>query len=98
MRVEQVGLQSPFIANNKKTVEGAQGGTSFAKVLEDSLKETNRLQLEADNMDKLFAAGLVDNIADVTIASTKADIAISYTVEIISKVLNAYNEIMRLQL
>lgn len=41
--------------------------------------------------------GMIDNIADVTIAPTKADIAISYAVEIISKVLNAYNEIMRLQ-
>lgn len=95
MKIEGMGVRQPFVMNNPNVREATD---SFLKVLEDSLKETNRLQLEADRMDSLFAAGMIDNIADVTIASTKADIAVSYTVEIISKVLNAYNEIMRLQL
>lgn len=95
MRVEQIGggALSP-----SKQGEIKAASDSFAKILGDSMAETNRLQLEAERMDKMFAAGFVDNIADVTIASTKADVAISYTVEIISKVLNAYNEIMRLQI
>lgn len=94
MRIE--GISPDLAAVRLK--EAKSSDISFSKVLEDSLKETNRLQLEASRMDRLFAAGAVDNIADVTIAATKADIALSYSVEIISKVLNAYNELMRLQL
>ncbi|MDO4753798.1 MAG: flagellar hook-basal body complex protein FliE [Bacillota bacterium] len=94
MKIE--GISSGLTFHKQSEVKAAS--ESFAKVLENSLKETNRLQLEADRMDKLFAAGMIDNIADVTIASSKADIALSYTVEVISKVLNAYNELMRLQL
>lgn len=71
---------------------------SFAKVLMDSLKEVNRLQNESVTMDKLFAAGVIDNIADVTIAAAKADISLNYAVEIINKMFSAYNELMRLQL
>lgn len=94
MKIE--GISTGTIIHKQSEMKAA--GESFAKVLENSLKETNRLQLEADRMDKLFAAGMIDNIADVTIASTKADIALSYTVEVVSKVLNAYNELMRMQL
>lgn len=94
MRIE--GISSNSIIHKQSETKAAS--ESFAKILENSLKETNRLQLQADRMDQLFAAGMIDNIADVTIASTKADIALSYTVEIVSKVLNAYNELMRMQL
>lgn len=94
MRIE--GISSNSIIYKQSETKAAS--ESFAKILENSLKETNRLQLQADRMDQLFAAGMIDNIADVTIASTKADIALSYTVEIVSKVLNAYNELMRMQL
>lgn len=96
MKIE--GFQATSALNADKRNEIKAAADTFAKILSDSITETNRLQLEADKMDTLFAAGMIDNIADVTIASTKADIAISYAVEIISKVLNAYNEIMRLQL
>ncbi len=86
-------------ARNRAKLDDANvASTSFADILKNSIEHTNQLQLEAERMDNLFAAGMVDNIADVTIASTKADIAVSYTVEIVSKVLNAYNEIMRMQL
>ncbi len=94
MRIENIGGSAILPA---KAGEIKAASDSFAKILGDSIAETNRLQLESEKMDKLYAAGLIDDIADVTIASTKADIAISYTVEVISKVLNAYNEIMRLQ-
>lgn len=94
MRIE--GISANPIIHKQSEIKAAS--ESFAKILENSLKETNRLQLEADRMDRLFAAGMIDNVADVTIASTKADIALSYTVEIVSKVLNAYNELMRMQL
>ncbi len=84
--------------NRAKIKDANEESGSFASILKNSIEHANQLQLEADRMDKLFAAGMVDNIADVTIASTKADIAVSYTVEMVSKVLNAYNEIMRMQL
>ncbi len=86
------------LANASKMEKINQEHGSFAEALKNNIQRTNELQINADRMDKMFAAGLVDNISDVAVASTKADIAVSYTVEIVSKVLNAYNEIMRMQL
>lgn len=97
MKVGVVG-SIPVSSEWNKLTETRKATDQFAKVFGEALSNVNKLQNEAEKMDKLFAAGLVDNIADVTIASTKADIAISYAVEITSKVLSAYNELMRLQL
>lgn len=97
MKLGAVGSISATPGWNK-LFETKKATDQFAKVFGEALSNVNKLQNEAEKMDQLFAAGLVDNIADVTIASTKADIAISYAVEITSKVLSAYNELMRLQL
>lgn len=93
MRIEGLGISAPI-----RTKIDTKKDTGFAELLNNSIEKVNKLQLDAERMDKLFAAGLVDNVADVTIAATKADIAVSYAVEITNKVLAAYNELMRLQL
>jgi flagellar hook-basal body complex protein FliE len=45
-----------------------------------------------------FAIGDIDNIHEVMIAQEKATVALQYTVQIRDKVLEAYNEIMRMQI
>ena len=41
--------------------------------------------------------GKIDNVADVMVAQEKASIALQYTVQLRNKLLDAYNEIMRIQ-
>jgi flagellar hook-basal body complex protein FliE len=62
------------------------------------VNQTNDLEKTADQMVVDFASGKIDSIHDVMIAQEKANIALQYTVEIRNKVLEAYNDIMRIQL
>lgn len=71
---------------------------SFSDIFIKSLQALNDKQIKSENLDRLFAAGMIDDISAVTIASTKAQISLDYAVELTNKVLAAYNEIMRLQL
>lgn len=69
---------------------------SFAETLKDSLAEVNNLQLTAERLDKELALGKLENIHEATVAAEKAAIALDLTVQIRNKVLEAYQEIMRI--
>jgi flagellar hook-basal body complex protein FliE len=69
----------------------------FADFLKDKLEEVNSLQKNSEAMTASFAAGETDNIHDVMIAAEKAKIAVNLTTAVQNKVIDAYNEIMRLQ-
>lgn len=61
------------------------------------LDETNQLQKSAEKMSTDFALGKINNVHDVMIAQEKASVALQYTVKMKNAVLDAYNEIMRIQ-
>ena len=71
---------------------------SFTDMLKVGLGEVNSLQMEADSLATSFAAGETDNIHEVLIAGEKADIAFQFASAIRSKILDAYQEIMRMQI
>ncbi|MGM0411012.1 MAG: flagellar hook-basal body complex protein FliE [Bacillota bacterium] len=71
---------------------------SFSSLFKKSIDEVNNLQLESDQITEDFALGKVDNIHDVTIAAEKARTALNLTVSIQNKVMDAYNELMRMQI
>ena len=73
------------------------GGASFMDFLNDAIKDANNLQVEAEQLNQAFATGMNDNLHQVMIASEKADIALQFTIQIRSKLLEAYQEIMRMQ-
>ncbi|PKM49836.1 MAG: flagellar hook-basal body complex protein FliE [Firmicutes bacterium HGW-Firmicutes-7] len=62
------------------------------------INETNQLQKNAEQQSMDFAIGKVDNIHDVMIAQEKANVALQYTVKMKNAVMDAYNEIMRMQI
>ncbi len=84
-------LESPLVKSNKKQ-EG-----DFASFIKSSIAQVNDLQINSAKQDALFAAGKVDNIHEVMIAAQKSEIALQFTLEIKNKVIDAYKEIMRLQ-
>jgi len=70
----------------------------FAEYLKDAIDSANSLILESEKLSEEFAAGKTDNIHQVLIAAEKADIAFQFTMQIRNKILDAYNEIMRMQI
>mgnify|MGYP004601677609 CR=1 FL=1 len=74
---------------------------SFDSVLSAAMNmvsETNDLQNNAQSEAIRFALGEAENTHDLTTAQTKALTAIQYTVAIRDKMLEAYKEIMNMQI
>lgn len=70
---------------------------SFGKYLGEALQKTNELQNNAKTMNIALAAGQVDDVSQVVLATEKADIALQLTMQIRNKAVEAYQEIMRMQ-
>lgn len=70
----------------------------FADYLKQALDSTNDLLVSSEKLADDFAAGKTDNIHDVTLAAEKADLALQFTLQIRNKIMDAYNEIMRMQI
>lgn len=71
---------------------------SFSNYFKDALNEVNELQMMGDEYKELLVTGDVDNLHDVTIAAEKANISLQLTLGIRNKIVEAYKEIMRMQI
>jgi len=80
-----------------KTAGSGQGEVSFKDMLLDAIYSVNQLQRESDAITEDFIAGRTDSIHDVMIAGTKASLALDFMIEVRNKILDAYQEIMRMQ-
>jgi len=97
-RVQEAFLK-PLFQNTQVNNESTQATESFDQMYKAALgglQEVNNLQKSADQAAIDLALGKIDNVHDVTIAQEKADIALQFTVEVRNKILDAYNQIMRM--
>ncbi|HHV99009.1 MAG TPA: flagellar hook-basal body complex protein FliE [Clostridiaceae bacterium] len=78
--------------------KSVNGEITFSDFLKNELDKANDLIIQSDQLSEDFAAGKTDNIHQVLIAVEKADIALQLTLQIRNKLMDAYNEIMRMQL
>lgn len=70
---------------------------SFADTLKEAIGNVNQLQKAADRAAQDLATGRTDNVADVMIASEKADVALKVMIQVRNKIIDAYQEIMKMQ-
>lgn len=79
--------------------EGAQKNEAdFSKFLSDALNQVDALQTKADVASLELATGQVQDISEAMIALEKANLALSLAVSTRDKVIDAYNQVMRMQL
>ncbi len=71
---------------------------TFLNMLKEDINKVNDQKLKADKLVRELAAGQNDNIAGTMIALEKADISMKLLIQVRNKVINAYQEIMRIQL
>lgn len=79
----------------------ASNDNSFSAIFDSAmqlLEETNDLQTVAETEGLNMSLGYAENAHDLTNALAKAELAIQYTVAIKNKVLEAYREIMNIQI
>lgn len=70
---------------------------SFGQLLTDALDNVNDLQKKADQASTDLATGRIDDISQVVIAAEKAAIALQLTIQVRNKMLESYQEMMRMQ-
>ncbi|HWJ81095.1 MAG TPA: flagellar hook-basal body complex protein FliE [Nocardioides sp.] len=73
------------------------GGNEFGSMVLDGLDRLEGLNDRADNLAVQAATGKLDNIHDYTIAASEAQVATQLTVALRNKAVDAFNEIMRMQ-
>lgn len=71
---------------------------SFLNSAIDNIKTTNTYLSEAENEQIKFAMGETENTHDLTIALQKASTTLQYTVAVRDKLMEAYKEIMQMQI
>ena len=71
--------------------------TSFATTLKDAVGTVNKLQKEADVKMQQLATGKSTNIPEVMMAAEKADIALRMMVQMRNKMIEAYQDVMKMQ-
>lgn len=98
MAVQGVNLINNTIASPVKNVNNLNENINFKEVLLDALNNVNTLEQESAKMTEDFIAGRIDDIHSVLIASEKATISLQFIMEVRNKVMEAYQEIMRMQI
>ncbi len=69
---------------------------SFGAMLKETINEVNKYQLDADKAVEDLATGRNKNIHETMIAISQADLAFRMTMQVRNKVVDAYQEIMRM--
>ena len=76
---------------------GEKDQKTFGDTLKDAINNVNALQKTSDAKMQDLATGKAKNIPDVMIAAEKADIALRLMVQVRNKIVEAYQEIMKMQ-
>lgn len=71
--------------------------TSFGDTLTQAIDKVNDMQKAADKQMQAVATGEQTNISEVMIAAEKADIALKLMMTVRNKVIDAYQEVMKMQ-
>ncbi|MGG3466020.1 flagellar hook-basal body complex protein FliE [Neobacillus pocheonensis] len=98
MKIEQfIPSASSFLQTNRNVDVVSHPKTSFSSALGEALQSANETIVNAEKMSEKIATGEIKNIHDVTIAAQKAQIALQLTTQVRDKVVESYQEIMRMQ-
>ena len=80
-----------------KSGAAKEGSGSFASVLKKSLTEVNAMQQKADAAITALATGEKVSLHETMIAMEQADVSFRMMMQVRNKIVEAYQEVMRIQ-
>ena len=89
------GVQAPL--GVEQAVSAGQGG-AFQQVIAQAIDQTVQLQKASGDETKKFLTGETDDLHKVMIAGEKASLAFQLTLQVSNKMVEAYQEVMRMQI
>ncbi|GAB4364500.1 MAG: flagellar hook-basal body complex protein FliE [Calditrichia bacterium] len=90
--------QLPQIGQQNQTEKSQQSEQSFKDTLSQFLHNVNEMQGEAKEATEAFLRGDITDLHQVTIAAQKARLSLELLLEIRNKMMDSYQEIMRMQI
>jgi flagellar hook-basal body complex protein FliE len=100
---QQVLARSSALRDVRAASEGGQAptpaqapGAGFADTLTSALKQVSAAQDHSSAMQVAYERGQVTDIAQVMLARQEAGVAFEATLQVRNKLLNAYQDIMRM--
>jgi flagellar hook-basal body complex protein FliE len=97
-KINPIKFNPKLLEANNVDSKQQKKGVSFEDVLKKAVDEVNSYQKNAEKLSADYAAGKTDNINDVIIAAEKADISLRLTIDVRNKIVDAFKEIMRMQI
>ncbi len=91
-------LEAGLLGSEKKTGTNDNVFEAFLKSAVNGINETNNYMSAAKDEKIKVALGESENTHDLTIALQKSSTALSYTIAVRDKLLEAYKEIMQIQI
>lgn len=77
--------------------QGAENSGRFAELLNEALSEVNELQKASDEEVGKILSGDIKDVHSAMIAMQKADISFQMVMQVRNKLVEAYQEVMRMQ-
>lgn len=103
MPISSVSLMAPTqivngTSNASSTIISSEAQQSFADNLKKAIANVNEQQIASDTLtEKMINGGDVE-LHEVMVASQKASITLNATMEVRNKVVEAYQEVMRMSI
>lgn len=95
MRIDGLGAAVTGKSTISNVVKPSESG--FGETIKNAITGVNELQTEADELAKKLASGDAVDIHEAMIAMQKASMALQFTVQVRNKIIEAYQEIMKMQ-
>ena len=89
---------TPVKDTQVRKVDNTTGFQSMLDSVMGLLEDTNNLQKNANREQIAFQLGETDNSHDLMIAEKKANTALQYTIAVRDRILEAYQQIMQMQI
>ena len=77
---------------------GAEPTARFGQLIEHFVSDANAQHVHADTAVQELITGDVDNVHSVVLSVAKADLAFRMVLEIRNRLIDAYQEVMRMQI
>ena len=96
MRITGVNVQQITPPTGAEKANPAEG-SSFGGAIKNAVSKVNEAQHTADTLATKLAAGDAVEVHQAMIAMQKASMALQFSIQVRNKVIEAYQEIMRMQ-
>ena len=93
-----VPMEGIFENNNISNINDNKSSNTFQNVLKENLDKVNEKQIEADNITNDFIAGKDVEVHEMILSMEEAKMSLQLAIQVRNKVVEAVQELTRMQL